>query len=1269
MSTQKRIPLRRLTASATIAAMAAGALAVAPVATTPAAAATPVTITPNPWYAHQEFKGWGTSLVWFANATGHYALSDNAEANQLADDFYDLLFSEDGLDLEAVRYNIGGGNSSDTVDYLRPGGAVEGWWAPDPDGSLGLYNGRATTYANYSDLLREWDPDDDAHYNFDADLSQRWWLERLQESGQVKNWEFFSNSAPYFMTNSGYVSGHWRGSSNDQLAGNGQETDSAINATQKFAKYLARVTRYLTEEYGIVPDTVEPFNEPNDCGNCWATDGSAGSPQARQEGMSVKADQQTRVIRELRAALDSQGLTTEDGKNLVSAMDASSSVNFRADFTGSNNGNNGYLQNGNIWVDALGQFNTHGYGDQTHARWIRDVAKSYGKPLYQSEFEGDYSGTGFNPYNFNNGLNFATRINSQMAQYEPNSWALWQPVEDYYNMEQPSSTGGENLNWGSIFIDFDCSVYTRENGSSVFASDRRVERLYGGVNAQGRVSNEVPSCTTATNSKFNTLKNYTHFIKAGDTVVATNSADATAAVREADDSLRVVYTNTDTTTRPVTLDLSGFAEIAPGATVEKYVTTAAPQGGPTTANTLVHDSDENVTVNASAKSAALEVPGRSVTTFVVTGVSGVSAEAPAVTDGAGYQIVAQSSGVPLSANATGSGVSVASGSSPISQKWTLTQVPVSEARPADRAYVISNNNGAVLVGSSSGVSTTTALTVSDAIDDASAVWFLNSTDGQRFSFVNKAQIKALNVSGTAVGLQDSNGAASQGWTVRDLSVTAGSTVSVATSVGTAPVLPETVLPKYSWGDGAAAPVVWQLPNPSVWGQAGRVTVQGTARDGFGTEFDVQALVDVGHFTLTDPASVSVSAGTTLAAVTAAAPTSVGARIGSSTPYPASVTWDWTGISDAAFAAVGVVTVPGTASSNEAGAPGLPAQLSVIVTTSQPTNIAPLSTTTASATYTEKPEFTVDNTRNGVLTDKGWSNWRQGTQNASDTLTYEFAANEHLESAKVYFWKDGTASSWPQSLKAQYRTAAGAWVDVPGYETAQPVTSPADGTAPVVDIPIGGIDATALRVVLNARSNTHMIVSEVQIFASRRGPASVASLAALRAGGTDIAGFSADTLDYTVPVGASELAEGTFPTLTALPVDAAAAVTITPATTGHPTATVTVRAEDGTTTKAYTVTFVAGEDTLDVAGAVTTRCVAGRPVVAVTLTNNEDQPVAARVTTAYGAKDIAALRADGSVSSAFTARVAGIPAGEATAVFTAGDRTRTLSLAYDARTCG
>ena len=118
--------LRRFTALLTGGALVGGALLAAPIgAAAPAAAADGTTITPNPAYAGEAFEGWGTSLVWFANATGDYP-------EELREKLYQAVFGEDGLDLNIARYNIGGGNASDVQDYLRAGGAVEGWWAADP---------------------------------------------------------------------------------------------------------------------------------------------------------------------------------------------------------------------------------------------------------------------------------------------------------------------------------------------------------------------------------------------------------------------------------------------------------------------------------------------------------------------------------------------------------------------------------------------------------------------------------------------------------------------------------------------------------------------------------------------------------------------------------------------------------------------------------------------------------------------------------------------------------------------------------------------------------------------------------------------------------------------------------------------------------------------------------------------------------------------------------------------------------------------------------
>ena len=160
----------RLSATAALGAVALGAFAGAAgsVAAAPEAhAATPITITPNPRYANTDFEGWGTSLVWFANATGGYP-------EDLRESLYQAVFGEDGLDLTIARYNIGGQNATDVEDYLRPGGAVDGWWAEDPDGSAGIYGGAATDHASRDAVREAFDAADPSFYDDSADATQRW---------------------------------------------------------------------------------------------------------------------------------------------------------------------------------------------------------------------------------------------------------------------------------------------------------------------------------------------------------------------------------------------------------------------------------------------------------------------------------------------------------------------------------------------------------------------------------------------------------------------------------------------------------------------------------------------------------------------------------------------------------------------------------------------------------------------------------------------------------------------------------------------------------------------------------------------------------------------------------------------------------------------------------------------------------------------------------------------------------------------------------------
>ncbi len=48
-----------------------------------------MTVTVDPSYQQQEFEGWGTSLVWMADATGGYP-------DEIRNKLVDLIFGEDG---------------------------------------------------------------------------------------------------------------------------------------------------------------------------------------------------------------------------------------------------------------------------------------------------------------------------------------------------------------------------------------------------------------------------------------------------------------------------------------------------------------------------------------------------------------------------------------------------------------------------------------------------------------------------------------------------------------------------------------------------------------------------------------------------------------------------------------------------------------------------------------------------------------------------------------------------------------------------------------------------------------------------------------------------------------------------------------------------------------------------------------------------------------------------------------------------------------------
>lgn len=1116
---------RRLTALTTGAALTSALLAVPIAAAAPASAADGTTITPNPAYAGEAFEGWGTSLVWFANATGGYPA-------ELREELYQAVFGEDGLDLNIARYNIGGGNASDVADYLRPGGAVEGWWAPNPDGDADTYGGVSTDYADRNALLAAWNADDPASFDWSADETQRWWVERLAADGQITHWETFANSAPYFMTESGYVSGGFNASS--------EQLKPAAQA--QFASYLVRVTEHLEDEYGIDVDTIDPFNEPNT--NYWGTTLSNGKPVGgRQEGMHVGPTRQVPLVDAVRAELDDPATTTDAG---LAAMDETNPGTFATNWAA-------YPTAARAKVDRM---NVHTYGTSGRLT-VRDLAKQADTDLWMSEIEGNWV-TGNNPLSIENGLGIAGRITDDLRELEPKAWVLWQPVEDLYNMEPQA----ENSNWGSIFIDLDCTPYD-EAGGTVWKSARRVADAGGD-------STKVEECGVSINSKFNTIRNFTKYIHEGDHLIAVDDASSTAAVRADGTGATIVHRNTAASEQQVTIDLSNFGDIAEGATVTPVVTTQAASADAPTSNALVAGTP--VAIDREARTATVIIPAKSVTTFVIDGVSGVAADAPALRDGHRYQLVGAQSGKALTPGTSGAATAIrnlatdAAAAAP--QTWTVHEVAAGD-REATRRVVLEASDGRVLGATSAGTDLR-SVSAEAAAGNPATRWIVNTIDGRTYSLVNEQLGLALDVggqstaNGAAVGVYGSNGGANQAWDPRDLAPLDGQTVAARTQAGVAPVLPETIVPRYAWGAGVPVPVAWQLPKEGAWAGTGRVEVPGTATDVFGQPVPVTALVDVGGLTASDPVSVTVAAGASLVAVQAAAPAVVPARVGASeNAFDVPVTWDWTGVADASFSEVGVVRVPGVASADAAQ---LPATLSVLVTEGTLRNFNPDAGTTATASSTESG-YPVDRTRNGVLGDKGWSNWVSTNKPAQSTLTYQYAAAHQVQRVSVQFYRDGT-TSWAQSMQVQVRGTDGSWTPAPGWEAARPVASPADGSAPTVVAEFAPVTATGVRVIMNAYANTHLIVSEVEVSEAVPAPAAVADLAVLRLDGETIDGFDPATLDYELDVDG-----GRLPVVDAVAVDSAATVRVTqPTTSNGGVATVVVTSADGRERAEYTVTI-------------------------------------------------------------------------------------------------
>lgn len=319
----------------------------------------------DPGELRQQFEGWGTSLCWWANRVGRWTPEG---VGRVADV---LLDEVEGLGFNIFRYNIGGGE-----------------------------NPSHTHMGEYKDI--EGFQSSDGVYHWDSDQSQRAVLDALVARDDSLILEAFSNSPPYWMTQSGCASGSASG-------GNNLKDD----AYDDFADYLTEVTLHFRDEWGIVFRTLEPLNEPN--ANWWKADGG-------QEGCHFSPTNQQQIIQLVAAGLAEKGLTD----TVVSAADENSIDDAVTNLSGFSEET----------VAAIGQVNVHSYSGSKRKE-LRALATQLDKRLWQSE-SGPLSVDVAD--DIEAGLFMGGRIMSDMTTLGAQAWVDWQ-------------VGDVSLNWASITLD------------------------------------------------------------------------------------------------------------------------------------------------------------------------------------------------------------------------------------------------------------------------------------------------------------------------------------------------------------------------------------------------------------------------------------------------------------------------------------------------------------------------------------------------------------------------------------------------------------------------------------------------------------------------------------------------------------------------------------------------------------------------------------------------------------------------------------------------
>ncbi|MFF2446960.1 glycoside hydrolase [Neobacillus sp. NPDC058068] len=1013
----------------------------------------------DPSYQHEPFDGWGTALVWFGNITGGWP---DELRNQLADD----LFGKDGLNFNIARYNIGGGDAPETTPYMRKGGAVPGYWNrpaefSPPEGNTD----------GWKEPENWWNPANPNHWNWDADANQRWWLDAAKARG-ADTFEAFSNSAPYFMTRSGYVSGNW----------NSWDDNLKADQFENFAAYLTTVVDHLQKDLDIEFKTLSPTNEPNT--GYWRAKG-------RQEGSNWSPASQAKIINEVKKQLDEKQLST-----VVSAMDETHPQRFRENW-----------EQYNAETRAnIGQLNVHTYWPEQQIS-VRDIAKSSEKRLWMSEVDLSPGSMGQNHTDIRTGLGLSERITSDIQKLEPEAWVLWQAIEDEVNMDPKH----ENANWGLIQVDFDPKDFSNV-------------KIYK-------------------NKKYYAMGNYSKFIRPGSQVINSNNSSTLAAINKEDESVVIVYTNNTTEEKALNFDLSGFGTVQNEAKAVPYVTSS-------TDNLAKKDA-----IKISNKKLSATVKPQSITTFVVSNVSGVAPNQGVVDFKEDYKIINKNSEKVLDiAKDNQAVVQKTKVHEKENQSWKLRKV--TNGYSNKEIYQIVHPASGKVLGAVNG---SAILQVDE--NKASQKWILSTYGNGEFTFVNLADGQLLEIGGQSKAedaratVYKPNAGNNQVWKLVKAGITKIEPVEVAVpKKKTAPALPPEVTAVFGDGDRVSKQVVWDEIDPALYDRENTFTVEGTVA---GTIIKAIAMVTVSKIDSIESVKIK-----TIPGQAPILPKEVTAKLAAGTFGKVMVNWDE--VDPALYAEYGKFTVRGKV-------PGSPVKAFVLVQVVKPAlqNLALRKSGNefpkASASFTGMYDSAA-NINDGIISSARWTNWDPNSWRKEDWVAIDFGKEETISKVDFHFFDDAGGTRPAESLILQYWDGS-AWIDLKGTQTDVKANKE-------INLSFNPITTSKLRAVMQAMPKTCIAISELMVWGVGEATVPIVgedvSLESILINGQPLKGFKKGTLSYQVEMNGRVHKELN---VEAIPSDIFANVHINMPDSLPGKATIIVTSEDRKHKETYAVEFV------------------------------------------------------------------------------------------------